>query len=91
MMTDTMSLAAQTAFIAGRFALLYPGFSPSVRFTADEDIAVYPLGDDVAVGFGAAFWLMNIGSDDDRYRFELWLDGCDTGIYIEFAFEGETL
>jgi len=85
-MTDTLSLEAQTAYIRGRFSMLFPTY-PRVDFD-DERICVSfgPQPDEVT-----DFWLMEIGSDDDRYRFELWENGRDTGIYVEFAFEGETL
>lgn len=78
----------QRDYIAMRFINLNPGINPTVEQTDDETIIVYPMGTPNRTD---RFWLMEIGSDDDRYRFELWVDGRDTGIYVEFAFEGETL
>lgn len=86
-MTDQMSIESQRSHIADRFKTLFnnPTLVCNVEWTADEAIVVdhgnaYTL-----------FWLMEIGSDDDRYRFELWVNGADTGIYVEFAFPGEVL
>lgn len=86
-MTDTMSLERQAVHVEGRFSELFPNTEPRAVWD-DETIVVYPNGLPNETPF---FWLMEIGSDDDRYRFELWHDGRDTGIYVEFAFEGESL
>ena len=46
----------------------------SVQVRSNERIYVsLPVGQ---------FFLFEIGSDDCEYRFELWIDGRDTGIYV---------
>lgn len=73
----------QRSYLSEKFRLM--GIPNPRIHVEDENIVVWtgePMTD---------FWLMEIGSDDDRYRFELWHEGRDSGIYVEFALEGETL
>lgn len=90
-MTDAMSMQRQSDHVASRFAeaLGVNAGRVNVEFTFTEEIVVHL--DPESSNDTERFWVMEIGSDDDRYRFELWQNGCDTGIYVEFAFEGETL
>jgi len=84
-LSDLMSEESQRTHIIDQFRILFDNtvLPVTVEWTPAEEIVVSwnPL----------IFYIMDIGSDDDRYRFELWLDGRDTGIYIEFAFPGEML
>lgn len=83
---DLMSEQSQRAHIVGCFRVLFndPNLPVAVDWGSDETILV-------SLGSDHSWFLMTIGSDDDRYRFELWYNCCDTGIYLEFAFPGETL
>lgn len=86
-MTDQdhlMTEESQRAHITACFHTLLNRQVPlTVTWTDNEEIVV-SLTPQI-------FFLMEIGSDDDRYRFELWYDCRDTGIYVEFAFPGEEL
>lgn len=83
---DLMSEESQRQHIIGCIRVLFNSATlpVTVEWTANEEIVVN-------FGIDHSWFLMEIGSDDDRYRFELWYNCRDTGIYLEFAFPGETL
>jgi hypothetical protein len=92
---DLMSEESQRAHIVSMFRTLFanPDLSVFVTWTETEEIVASftEIFDPTDPSQCRSFFLMEIGSDDDHYRFELWLDGRDTGVYVEFAFPGETL
>lgn len=82
-----MSEESQRAHIIAMFRLLFN--RPDLPVAVDWD----NVNETIFVNFGSldVYFLMEIGSDDDRYRFELWLNARDTGVYVEFALPGEQL
>lgn len=93
-MTDLMSLESQTSHIMGQFSKVYPKMTPTVVFTPHEEIVVSdgPIADPSDPDTQCPhMWIMTIGSDDEYYTFELWVEGRDTGIYLRFGFPGEPM
>lgn len=89
---DPMSPERQKAFIEMRFRQLLdlkPSDRVEVTWEDENEQVIVEIG--IEMNARGRYFLMQVGSDDDRYRFELWNNGQDTGLYVEFAFEGETL
>jgi hypothetical protein len=80
---DMTDAERQAAYLTDQFRKVFPQSQPDVQ-TADETIIVSLVADPYIPN---DFWLMEIGSDEDVYVFELWLNGCESGIYLSFPLE----